>query len=123
MSFQSHAIKAIPVWILVLAATYFFLLIYTYFFTEYYPGDGAVTFYTVLVYLLVAWFVELDSKSQGKKIYRVYEHGLLVYYSWPVYVPYYFLKTRGWRGLMILVCLGLLLLLDWIAYGLFYVFY
>jgi hypothetical protein len=68
--------------------------------------------------LLVLW-VDTDSRAQSK-IYRPFEHGWLALFCWMPYLPYYFWRTRGIRGLLMLVGLLCVLLsariVQWLAY-------
>lgn len=72
----------------------------------------------VFLILIVMW-VDLDSKEQ-KNIYRPYEHGFLAFIFWMPYLPYYFIKTRKAKGLVLLFGLLLLFnlgyLMQWIYY-------
>lgn len=59
--------------------------------------------------ILVIMWIDIDSMEQ-KSIYRPYEYGYLVFMYWIPYLPYYFIKTRGAKGVLLL--LGLILLLN-----------
>ncbi len=72
----------------------------------------------IFLILLVLWINE-DSKGYSK-IYRPYEFGFLVYtYSLP-YMLYYFIKTRGVAGMMVLASLLLLYNLGWVFQWAYY---
>lgn len=45
----------------------------------------------------VAWWIERDRKSKGFS--APFEYQAFVFILWPFVAPYYFFKTRGWRGL------------------------
>jgi uncharacterized metal-binding protein len=62
------------------------------------------------VYLiLVLMWIDLDSKEQ-KDIYRPHDYGFFMFIYWIPYLPYYFIKTRGAKGVLFL--LGLIVLLN-----------
>ncbi len=46
--------------------------------------------------LLVVWWVENDSKRT--RYWPAFHYGLFLLALWPVAVPHYVLRTRGWRG-------------------------
>ncbi len=54
------------------------------------------------------WIIE-DAKSY-KQIYKPYDYGFLILMYWIPYVPYYFIKTRGYIGIAYII--GLLILLN-----------
>jgi hypothetical protein len=68
--------------------------------------------------LLVMW-VDADSRTQ-RNIYRPFEFGWLALFYWIPYLPYYFWRTRGARGLLMFGgILGLLFsgwLVQWVLY-------
>lgn len=121
--FRDVALRGIPIFLVLFAVLYFSLQTYTYFFTEVFPNENTGFLYGFVVYVFGAWFIELESTNYPKKIYRPFESGLFIYYTFPLYAPYYFIKTRGWRGLAIVFSLSLILLVEWLAYGVFYFFY
>ena len=44
-----------------------------------------------------AWWAVSDARDRGKPILHILQ--LLVFLSWPIAVPIYLIKTRGFRGL------------------------
>lgn len=71
------------------------------------PGaSGRLVSNIILVILIVLW-VDADSQDQPA-IYRPFEYEYLVWLFWIPYLPYYFWRTRGARGL--LLCGGLIAL-------------
>jgi hypothetical protein len=46
--------------------------------------------------LLVVWWVERD--SQRTRYWPAFHYGLFLLALWPVAVPHYVFRTRGWRG-------------------------
>jgi len=73
----------------------------------------------IFIVLLVFW-VDSDSKDHPE-IYRPYEYRYLMFLFWPVYLPYYFCRTRGAFGLLALSGFaGLFLmsyLVQWVIYA------
>ena len=64
----------------------------------------------VVWYLLLAAWVVADS-AERRGVYRPYEFGFLVFLFAIVYVPWYLVSTRRWRGaLMVLGLAGLYML-------------
>ena len=62
----------------------------------------------LFVLVLVLW-IEADSRTQPR-INRPFEYGWLVLLYWIPYTPYYFWRTRGAKGLLMLagvICLFL----------------
>lgn len=45
---------------------------------------------------IIAWSVEEDRKL--KRFSAPFEFSAFVFFAWPVVVPYYLFKTRGWSG-------------------------
>jgi hypothetical protein len=57
-----------------------------------------------LVYVLgflwvLGWWLRNDSRKRG--IRWVFDMGMFLYVAWPLVLPYYLLKTRGARGLLV----------------------
>ena len=67
----------------------------------------------VFVLLLVLW-VDNDSRTQPA-IYRTFEYGWLAFFYWIPYLPYYFWRTRGTRGLLIFGALIIVFFLGWLV--------
>ncbi|MEP6569662.1 MAG: hypothetical protein ABJC10_07810 [Acidobacteriota bacterium] len=49
----------------------------------------------------VGWWLRRDSKARS--IPWVYDMGMFLYILWPFIMPYYLLKTRGARGLLVIL--------------------
>ena len=49
----------------------------------------------------VGWWLRTDSRRRG--VLSVYDLGFFLYLAWPVVMPYYLLKTRGARGLLVIL--------------------
>ena len=71
------------------------------------PGAVTETWKILFVIPLIIW-VDLDSRLRPD-IYRPFEFGFLIFTFWPVYIPYYLVKTRKIKAIIILP--GLLALL------------
>jgi hypothetical protein len=63
-------------------------------------GPLALLWPAAFLILLVLWVVE-DSKSYPA-IYKPFEYGFLVLMLWLPYLPYYFWRTRRFKGLLLL---------------------
>lgn len=50
-----------------------------------------------------SWWVLTDSRE--RKLATSIDHGWFVFYTWPFFVPYHALRTRGWRGCGLLLML------------------
>lgn len=50
---------------------------------------------------IVGWWLRTDSRLHG--VTWPCDLGLFLYIAWPFIMPYYLLKTRGWRGLLAIV--------------------
>ena len=61
------------------------------------PNRVVVNCWTYGGPLLVVWWIEHDSAQTR---YRpAFHYPLFVFLVWPVAVPHYVLRTRGWRGM------------------------
>ena len=49
----------------------------------------------------VGWWLRRDSRLRG--VLWVFDMGLFLYIAWPVVIPYYLLKTRGAKGLLVIL--------------------
>ena len=49
---------------------------------------------------IFGWWLRSDSRKRG--IILVYDLGFFLGIAWPLVMPYYLLKTRGARGLLII---------------------
>ena len=65
----------------------------------------------VFLVLVVLW-VDADSRTQPR-IYRPFEYGWFALFYWVPYLPYYFWRTRGAKGLLMLAGISVLWLLGW----------
>ena len=49
----------------------------------------------------VGWWLRTDSRRRG--VASVYDMGFFLYIAWPLIMPYYLVKTRGTRGLLVIL--------------------
>jgi hypothetical protein len=69
-----------------------------------FEGDApaSLTLVTALGFVwIVGWWMRRDSRQRG--ISWVYDMGMFLYILWPIIMPYYLLKSRGVRGLLIIL--------------------
>ena len=50
---------------------------------------------------VIGWWLLRDSRKRGVK--WVFDMGLFLYIAWPLIMPYYLLKTRGAKGLLVIL--------------------
>jgi len=50
---------------------------------------------------VIGWWLLTDSRKRGIKL--VYDMGLVLYIAWPLFMPYYLLKTRGAKGMLVII--------------------
>jgi len=63
---------------------------------------GTVTFlFTVGMLWAVGWWLRTDSRRRA--VLSVYDLGFFLYLAWPILMPYYLLKTRGAKGLLVML--------------------
>ena len=71
------------------------------------PGPSALLEWVVL-FTLIGYWLTLDSRDH--RTVRVSDMGFLLYVAWPFILPYYLLKTRGFRRSLYIF---LLLIVDY----------
>jgi hypothetical protein len=65
-------------------------------------APAAFTFASTLgTVWIVGWWMRRDSQRQG--IAWLYDMGMFLYILWPFIMPYYLLKSRGARGLLVVL--------------------
>jgi len=57
---------------------------------------------SVALSLVIASWVSADARKRGRRL--CYDYDSFVYFAWPVVGPVYLFRTRGWRGLLTLLC-------------------
>jgi hypothetical protein len=57
--------------------------------------------YTYGLLWVIGWWLVRDSGKRGVGL--VFDMGLFLYIAWPLVMPYYLLKTRGAKGLLVIL--------------------
>lgn len=89
------------------AGLLYLFLIVTQVVTGFYLARGAgpppaFSFLYPLCFLwAVGWWLREDSRARG--VGWVFDMGLFLYIAWPFFMPYYLLKTRGAKGLLVML--------------------
>jgi hypothetical protein len=66
------------------------------------PFPEGITFiYFVGMLWAIGWWLRTDSRRRG--VVPVYDLGLFLYLAWPIVMPYYLVKTRGAKGLLVIL--------------------
>jgi len=76
------------------------------------PGESA-SLGSVSQQLFVALWVYLD--RQGRHLSLPFEFEAFVFFAWPIILPYYLVKSRGARGLLLAALFLTLLVLPSVA--------
>jgi|SRR5215510_11464048 len=50
---------------------------------------------------IIGWWLGSDSRKRG--VVPVYDMGFFLCIAWPIVMPYYLLKTRGAKGLLVIL--------------------
>src|SRR5262245_56026246 len=64
--------------------------------------DGITLIYQAAILWSVGWWVQTDSRRRG--VLSVYDLGFFLGLAWPVVMTFYLLKTRGAKGLLVILC-------------------
>ena len=84
------------------------------FWTSRAPDEGLFSLHHfVLAFLLATWIVA--DTTELRRARPSFDYGWFIVAAFPVYVPYYLVSTRRWRGVAVLVAMILLFLLPWLA--------
>lgn len=57
--------------------------------------------YTVGLLWVTGWWLETDSRRG--RVLQIYDLGFFLYVAWPIVMPYYLVKTRGVKGLLLIL--------------------
>lgn len=76
------------------------------------PGSRISTLWPTMFLLLLVMWVEQDSRAHPEISRPSLDYGLLVYVFWIPYLPYYMWRTRGTRGLALVVTFAILGMLS-----------
>jgi hypothetical protein len=85
---------------------YFFVVITQFAYGAYIgaqlPFPEVITLiYHVGILWAIGWWLRTDSRRRG--VLSVYDLGLILYLAWPIVMPYYLVKTRGAKGLLVIL--------------------
>jgi len=64
------------------------------------PGAFTLLYWLGLLWI-IGWWLRTDSRKHG--VAPVYDMGFFLYIAWPLVMPYYLVKTRGAKGLLIIL--------------------
>jgi hypothetical protein len=62
---------------------------------------AATLLFTVGLLWAVGWWLRTDRRRRG--VLSVYDLGFFLYLAWPIVMPYYLIKTRGAKGLLVML--------------------
>lgn len=65
-----------------------------------YP-QGVTFIFLIGMLWAVGWWLRTDSRRQG--VLTVYDLGFFLYLAWPLIMPYYLVRTRGAKGLLVML--------------------
>ncbi|HEY3039895.1 MAG TPA: hypothetical protein VGJ66_14230 [Pyrinomonadaceae bacterium] len=68
---------------------------------------------------ILGWWLLKDSRKRG--VAWVYDLGLFLYVAWPFIMPYYLLKSRGTKGLFVIVAFAVVYVSALLAGTILYV--
>jgi hypothetical protein len=66
------------------------------------PPPPFALLYTFGFLWVTGWWLSDDGRKRG--VAWVLDMGLFLYVAWPIVMPYYLLKTRGAKGLLVILC-------------------
>jgi hypothetical protein len=62
---------------------------------------AATLLFTVGLLWAVGWWLRTDRRRRG--VLSVYDLGFFLFLAWPIVMPYYLIKTRGAKGLLVML--------------------
>ena len=65
------------------------------------PPGALILFHWLGLLWIVGWWLRTDSRKRG--VASVYDIGFFLYIAWPIVMPYYLVKTRGAKGLLVIL--------------------
>jgi hypothetical protein len=68
------------------------------------PPPAFTFLYPLGLLWVVGWWLRADSRARG--VGWVFDMGLFLYIAGPFYMPYYLLKTRGAKGLLVMLAVA-----------------
>jgi polyferredoxin len=63
--------------------------------------EGITLIYLIGMLWAVGWWLRTDSRRRG--VLSVYDLVFFLYLAWPLVMPYYLFKTRGAKGLLVML--------------------
>ena len=63
--------------------------------------EGLTVIYAFGLLWAIGWWVRTDSLRRG--VLSAYDLGFFLYLAWPFIMPYYLVKTRGAKGLVVIL--------------------
>jgi hypothetical protein len=63
--------------------------------------QGITFIFLVGMLWVVGWWLRTDSRRRG--VLAVYDLGFFLYLAWPLIMPYYLIRTRGAKGLLVML--------------------
>ncbi len=64
------------------------------------PNPTFTFIYAMGFLWIIGWWLLTDSRKRG--VSWVYDMGLFLYIAWPILMPYYLIKTRRAKGLLVI---------------------
>jgi len=64
------------------------------------PGAFTLLYWLALLWI-IGWWLRADSLKRG--FASIYDMGFFLYIAWPLIMPYYLVKTRGAKGLLVIL--------------------
>lgn len=65
------------------------------------PPGAFTLLYTPSLLWIMGWWLRTDTRIRG--IAWLYDMGLFLYLAWPLVMPYYLVKSRGAKGLLVVL--------------------
>ena len=65
------------------------------------PPPAFSLIYALALLWIIGWWLRADSRRRG--VAWVYDLGLFLVIAWPFIVPYYLVKSRGAKGILIVL--------------------
>ena len=65
------------------------------------PPPGLTLIYAVALLWIIGWWLRRDSQKHG--VPWLYDMGFFLVVAWPFIIPYYLVKSRGAKGLLVIL--------------------